>query len=50
MLSGYEERRAAFSELGVSLFAATVDSEEDVATVAAGCVVVRAVGRTYSAR
>ena len=35
LLAGFEERRAALSETGVSLFAATVDSEEDTAKVAA---------------
>ncbi len=34
MLSGYEERREAFAELGVSIVAATVDSEEETARVA----------------
>ena len=35
MLTGFEERRAALSELGVSIVAATSQTEEDVAPVAA---------------
>jgi peroxiredoxin len=35
LLAGYEERRDAFSDLGVSIVAGTVDSEEDTAVVAA---------------
>ncbi|MYD96313.1 MAG: peroxiredoxin family protein [Gammaproteobacteria bacterium] len=34
LLAGYEERRAAFSEQGVSLFAAAVDSQEQTLKVA----------------
>ncbi|MEM7365387.1 MAG: hypothetical protein AAF525_15300 [Pseudomonadota bacterium] len=33
-MNGYEERRAAFEELGVSLFAASVYNEEQSAPVA----------------
>jgi len=35
MLAGFEERRAALSELGASIFAASVDSDEDTSRVAA---------------
>ncbi len=33
MLNGYQERLAQFRDLGVSLFAGTVDSEEDTLEV-----------------
>ena len=34
MLTGYEERREAFKDLGVGIIAATVDTEEETAKVA----------------
>jgi alkyl hydroperoxide reductase subunit AhpC len=34
LLAGFEERREAFKELGVSFIAATVDSQEETAKVA----------------
>ena len=33
-MAGYEERREAFKELGVSIIAGTVDSQEETAKVA----------------